>query len=308
MRSLGEVLLQGEPRMVVLAGPNGSGKSTVTEGLVLDEQFPKTYINADDIARVELGHIPDYGRRNLEAATLAKSRRLAALQSGEAFAFETVMSTPGWIAFFDEAKTKGYSVNLLVVTTDDPEINKARVGVRVLEGGHGVDPDKITERYHRMMTLLPCAIEKSDTAALFDNSVKGRRPLMVASKEGKLIDIHSTEPSWVVPKLRDPLQQRGQSRQALTKEAQKGNANIPVTVADIGNGNCYSGLVTGVTPHHVLQRTEKGYVLHDRLLTPPGLKCAVGQSLTIPYSFGPDGKHKAAEKEIKQEQSRGMGF
>lgn len=70
------------PRIIVFAGPNGSGKTTITESLKHQGAFPATYINADDIARTELGHMPDLFRRNLSAAKLAEQRRNHALEKG----------------------------------------------------------------------------------------------------------------------------------------------------------------------------------------------------------------------------------
>ena len=66
--------VEAGPRMIVFAGPNGSGKSTVTDGLKLDEEFPGVYINADDIARTELGHIPDPTRGFLRHAVIGVPR------------------------------------------------------------------------------------------------------------------------------------------------------------------------------------------------------------------------------------------
>ena len=177
--------VEAGPRMIVFAGPNGSGKSTVTDGLKLDEEFPGVYINADDIARTELGHIPDVTQRNLDAAKLAEQRRKDALDKGQPFAFETVMSTPGKLALLQEAKGKGFQVELVFVTTRDADINIARVSNRVALGGHQVEPNKVRERYERAMQLLPSAVELADTADAFDNS--GTEPVHVAMKRDKAL-------------------------------------------------------------------------------------------------------------------------
>lgn len=119
--------VEAGPRMIVFSGPNGSGKSTITDAFKLDQKFPGVYINADYIARTELGHIPDVTQRNLDAAKLAEQRRKDALANGKPFAFETVMSTPGKLALLQEAKSKDFQVELVFVTTLDADINIARV-------------------------------------------------------------------------------------------------------------------------------------------------------------------------------------
>lgn len=281
-------------RMIVLAGPNGSGKSTVTDALKISEKFPDVYINADDISRIEFVHIPDPVKRNIEAANLAERRRRDALMSGQPFAFETVMSTPGKLALFDEARTKGYNVDLIFVTTEDVAINLVRVENRVAKGGHSVVPEKIAERYKRVMHLLPCAIAKSDMAEIYDNSFTGHGPILVARKYNHQIEFIDAQPTWVKEYLVKPIQQRCASRERLSAELLSLYPNAQIRDADIGHGKCYSGLIVGMTNVHVLQRisdVDDSFVLHDKILCAP-MAYEIGKAMVISYAFGADGKHK----------------
>lgn len=293
-------------RMVVLAGPNGSGKSTVTDALKIDERFPDVYINADDISRTELAHISDPIKRNIEAANLAERRRRDALTSGKPFAFETVMSTPGKLALFDEARTKGYNVDLIFVTTEDVAINLVRVENRVAKGGHSVDPGKIAERYERAMHLLPSAIAKSDMAEIYDNSFTGHRPILVARKHNHQIEFIDSQPKWVQECLVEPIQQRCASREKLSSELLSLYPNAQIKDADIGHGKCYSGLIVGITDLHILQRisdVDDNFVLHDKILCAP-MAYKTGKAMAISYAFGADGKHKMLMKRQNQARSR----
>lgn len=280
------------PRMVVLAGPNGSGKSTVTNGLREADSFPKLYINADDISAGELGHIADPLARNLEAAQLAEARRRQALEGKESFAFETVMSTPGKLALLDEAKTKGFAVDLVFVTTRDPGINQTRVENRVAKGGHAVAADKVRERYDRAMELLPAALHKADAGMVFDNSVDGQVPRLLVSKQDGKIEIEPGLPSWA-KRMVEPIAERSVSATDLFRAAELATAGASVTHADIGGGKAYSGQVVGQTKQHMLQRlsgTTDKYVLHDRALC-NGRTFEVGKATAVSYAFGADGKH-----------------
>lgn len=87
------------------------------------------------------------------------------------FTFETVMSHESKIDFLRQAKEMGYRTYLYFVTTEDPDINVNRVSQRVKKGGHPVDEQKIRDRYFRTMEMLIDAIEVSDRAYLFDNSL-----------------------------------------------------------------------------------------------------------------------------------------
>lgn len=283
------------PRMIVLAGPNGSGKSTVTGGLMQAPEFPALYINADDISRTELGHIRDESARNLEAANLAEARRRSAIENGHAFAFETVLSTPGKLALFDEARANNFSVELIFVTTSDPSINRERVSLRVAKGGHYVDPEKIGERYERAMRLLPSAVSKADYAEVFDNSSSDGPPVLVALKVGEHLDYDDNGLSWVRMRMVEPFAARSASRDKLCAALDQRVPGATVTDATIAFGQQYYGVVEGVTDHHVLQATEgKGFVMHDRALCPATQTFIIGQASTISYAFGPDGKHVLA--------------
>ena len=100
------------PEVIVYAGPNGSGKSTITK-------MAKTvgvYINADDIKKANLCS-------DLEAAVKAEELREKALESGDDFTFETVLSTRRNLDLLIKAKEKGYFIRCIYVLTSKPEIN-----------------------------------------------------------------------------------------------------------------------------------------------------------------------------------------
>lgn len=280
------------PRMTIFAGPNGSGKSTVVDALKDAEGFPP-FINADVIAKDELGHIADTNTRNLRAAQLAEERRAAALQRGESFAFESVFSTPGKIGLIDEAKKRGFVVDLIFVTTANPDINVVRVEERAGSGGHPVTEDKIRERYERAMELLPAAFLRADAAQVFDNSKDLELPQLVATKEVSKVEYASNPPEWVARRLIDPLNARMDSKEKLLNFARASNPDSVIADADISGNPVYSGVVVGLSPMHALQRlagSADQYVLHDLALT-GGRSLQSGKSTAISYVFGPDGKH-----------------
>lgn len=70
------------PMVLVFAGPNGSGKSTITDFF----ETVGTYTNADDMVR-------SIGMSNEAATRLADEKRYQAIENGEDFTFETVLSS-----------------------------------------------------------------------------------------------------------------------------------------------------------------------------------------------------------------------
>ena len=147
------------PEVIVFAGPNGSGKSTITK-------MAKTvgvYINADDIKKASLCS-------DLEAAVKAEELREAAIEAGDDFTFETVLSTRRNLDLLIEAKEKGYFVRCIYVLTSKPEINISRVKIREQSGGHGVPEDKVRNRYYRALGLIPELIQVCDVVHIYDNT------------------------------------------------------------------------------------------------------------------------------------------
>ncbi|MCT9074836.1 zeta toxin family protein [Cupriavidus gilardii] len=289
---------KNESTVICFAGPNGSGKSTAIIEVVEDYGLPpEAYINADDIAKSLEGEIFDYRERNLRAAEIAEQRRLAALESGKDFAFETVMSTPEKVALLTQAKAKGYEVALIFVSTNDPEINVARVANRVALGGHAVDPDAVRDRYRRAHDLLACAVEHADAALVHDNSATNAQHVVVARKfegEVQFFSYAERDTSWATNALERPWRERVASRSELlsvmVERAVERGEEPPAEPkwAEAFNGADYMGLVLSHTDHHVLQLNAKGeYVLHDRqLLATDVIKDGAWQCLQYRYAKG----------------------
>lgn len=138
--------------------------------------------------------IPDYNDKF--STFLADYLRLNLIKSCDKFSFETVMSHESKLKFIEQAKQCGYKVYLYFVSLEDPIMNVQRVEARVLQGGHGVDPQKVTDRYSRTMNFLLKAIKLVDKAYLFDNSRD--RPFLFATYKEDEITITEIEktPTW----------------------------------------------------------------------------------------------------------------
>ena len=150
-----------KPEIVVFAGPNGSGKSTFTE--IVNKVG--VYITADDIKRV-------LNCTDLEAAELADDMRMACVEQGKDFMFETVLSTPKKLEFLSYAKSNGYFIKGFFILTADPAINVMRVKSRARSGGHDVPKEKIISRYEKAMKNLPKFIEICDVCHVYDNTIE----------------------------------------------------------------------------------------------------------------------------------------
>ncbi len=158
-------------RLIVIAGPNGSGKSSLVTSTLLDLVEDKI-INPDNYAR-GITDVADETDRYRIAMDTCKTLREDLLLRGISFGFETVASREDKLEFVERAKSLGYEISFLFVTTGDPEICCKRIDQRVVAGGHDVPRDKVFSRFERTMRFLPEYIRLSDNAEVYDNSGDG---------------------------------------------------------------------------------------------------------------------------------------
>ena len=181
--------------MILLAGPNGAGKSTLYRTRV-EPAFAGPFINADIIQREELGD--DSPEAAYRGAEIAARRRTEILSKGGDFVTETVFSHPSKLDLVREARARGYTVWMMHVGVDSPDLSVARVAHRVEAGGHGVPETKIRERYDRSAHLIREAVRLADTGLVYDNSVAGQNPKLVLTFErGLLLAVRPDPPAWI---------------------------------------------------------------------------------------------------------------
>ena len=183
------------PTMIVLAGPNGAGKSPLYQTRVAPS-FAGPFINADIIQRDELRDPSPAA--SYEAARIASSRRDDYLSRGRDFVTETVFSHPSKLELIDEARDRGFTVIVMHVGVDTPDLSVARVGTRVEEGGHIVPEDKIRARYMRGAPLIRAAVLKADRGMVFDNSRYYAPPShCLTFANGQLVFALPRLPDWI---------------------------------------------------------------------------------------------------------------
>ena len=263
--------------VVVFAGPNGSGKTSLIDeikqtGLATVRgvyPLPAYFINPDQVAKDLQGDFPDQNARDEAAQSAAMRIRAEATASKLPFAFETVMSHPSRINEMLLLKEQDYRLFLTFITTDDPEKNVARVTLRYETGtttGHYVAPEKVRERYHRTLALLPRAAEIADAVYIYDNSVDFEKPkLQAVIERDAQFSVSPDAKQWVIERLVHPLQQRERELDQLIVDIEQ--HGIQVGDTDELHGT-YTGAVLATTPYFLAQMDDasKQAVIHDRLM------------------------------------------
>jgi predicted ABC-type ATPase len=265
------------PLVVVFAGPNGSGKTSLIEelkqtGLATMRgvvPLPNYFINPDQVAKDLEGEFPDQNARDEAAQRAAMQARANAIAGRLPFAFETVMSHPSRINEMLLLKEQGYHLFLTFITTDDPEKNVERVKYRYETGsttGHYVKPEKVRERYHRTLALLPRATEIADAVYAYDNSVDGKgATLQVVIERDGQFSVADNAKEWAVEQLIKPLQAREEELNYLLVSLD----DVGYTCGDTDElRGTYTGPVLTSTPNFLAQydSTTKLAIIHDRLL------------------------------------------
>lgn len=179
------------PLLIAVAGPNGAGKSTFYQAHL--RYTGLTFINADTIAAAT-------GLGAYQAAELADSMRRARFELRESFIFETVFSDPVGekLSFLEEAVAADYNVVLFFIGISGSDISVDRVGMRVLEGGHGVPAEKLEGRYPRTMENLRLALLRLPHVLVYDNDDL-RQPFRLTAlfANGKAMPLEQPVPQWL---------------------------------------------------------------------------------------------------------------
>jgi predicted ABC-type ATPase len=138
----------------------------------------------------------DYPLDGYDASIIADFFREKLLLGEHNFSFETVMSHSSKIDFMRKARSNGFKIYYYFICTSDPEINLSRVKNRIQQGGHAVDPEKITSRYYRCLQLLNSAFLVADRAFVIDTTYGDAQ--VIVEKNGIDINVLKDEvPEWV---------------------------------------------------------------------------------------------------------------
>jgi predicted ABC-type ATPase len=169
-----------EKILYIVAGCNGAGKTTASYTILPEIINCKEFVNADEIAKGLSPFQPE--KVSFEAGRIMLNRLNDLIVNEETFAFETTLSTLSYRQKIEEAKEKGYIVNLLFFWLESKDLAKERVKTRVAEGGHNIDETTIERRYDRgIQNLFDIYLPIVDGALIFDNSLS--KPILVANKK-----------------------------------------------------------------------------------------------------------------------------
>lgn len=133
------------PYLLILGGANGSGKTTVAREFAALKNLP--YLGADEIAaKIDS---TDPASVAIEAGREFVNRIASFLDEKVSFILESTLSGKSLRRWVEKAVKNGYTVEIIFVYLDSPELCIQRVKERVAKGGHHVPEADIVRRWER---------------------------------------------------------------------------------------------------------------------------------------------------------------
>ena len=135
------------PKLYIISGCNGSGKTTASYTILPEMLNCHEYVNSDEFAKSLSPFDPSAASISASRYMLMKIRFM--FDHHLDFGIETTLATRTLLKMVAEAQEKGYSVTVLYLWLNSPELAIQRVRTRVSTGGHNIPEDTIRRRYQK---------------------------------------------------------------------------------------------------------------------------------------------------------------
>ena len=132
--------------MYIISGCNGSGKTTASYTLLPEMLECNQFVNSDEFAKSLSPFNPSEASVSASRYMLQKIYYL--LGNHMDFCVETTLATRSLMGIINDAKSRGYTVNILYFWLKSPEMAIARVKSRVEAGGHNIPENVVRRRYY----------------------------------------------------------------------------------------------------------------------------------------------------------------
>lgn len=187
-------MVGAEPSIVVLAGPNGAGKTTAAPFLLRDTLAVGEFVNADVIAQGLAASGPEAVAVEAGRLMLARPDELARQRAS--LAFETTLASRTFAPWLRARRQDGYSVHLVFLWLESPDLAVARVARRVARGGHSIPEAIIRRRYAGGLRNFFLLYQALTTTWSVYNTSGDAPPQPLAAGEGTRVTHVDEPPLW----------------------------------------------------------------------------------------------------------------
>ncbi len=133
------------PRLYILCGCNGAGKTTASYTMLPEILDCREFVNSDEFAKSLSPFDPSTA--SVSASRFMLMRIQFLLDQGADFSIETTLATRSLVSIIKQARERGYTISILYLWVQSPEIAIKRVRDRVNHGGHNIPEDVLRRRY-----------------------------------------------------------------------------------------------------------------------------------------------------------------
>ena len=135
------------PRLYIISGCNGAGKTTASYTILPEMLNCHEYVNSDEFAKSLSPFDPSAASITASRYMLMKIKFM--FEHRLDFCIETTLATRTLLKMVEDAQEHGYSVTVIYLWLNSPELAIQRVRARVSTGGHNIPEDTIRRRYHK---------------------------------------------------------------------------------------------------------------------------------------------------------------
>ena len=158
-----------KPTIYLIGGSNGAGKTTFATEFLRKRAAIIRFLNADEIARGLSPLAPQ--QVALKGGRILLSEIKSCIAKHQSFALESTLSGKTYVTLLQNARRKGYCLQLhylrIMRVTDAIE----RIQQRVLQGGHPVPTEDVKRRFGRSLrNLVQSYLAIADQWVIWDNT------------------------------------------------------------------------------------------------------------------------------------------
>ncbi|MDR0220852.1 MAG: hypothetical protein LBI54_05540 [Lachnospiraceae bacterium] len=176
-----------KPIFTLIAGINGAGKSTYYKTMnVTDKETLGIRISPDELA-LEYGNLIIGGKAAIKLRVKCFKEKSSCHQ-------ETTFTGKSILKSIDEARLRGYVVNIIYINVVTTEIAIKRVADRTRVGGHNIPTADIIRRHPESLKNLNEQIYKFDSVRLIDNTYEYTSLFEYADND--IVFIEDELPQW----------------------------------------------------------------------------------------------------------------
>ena len=133
------------PRLYILAGCNGAGKTTASYTFLPEILDCREFVNSDEFAKSLSPFDPSVASVSASRFLLRRIEYL--MDQGADFSIETTLATRSLVSIIEDARKRNYTITILYLWVQSPEIAIQRVRDRVAAGGHNIPENVLRRRY-----------------------------------------------------------------------------------------------------------------------------------------------------------------